>query len=312
MRPTAPQVVVAAGLLALVGGLTWALLVPPATTGTPATQPYRIEPDLAMTNYRVTANASLRCRNASRSVTVIGNQTAHVDRSAGVRRSERTVRTANETFAYSVYRTGRTRYRRSQVGTDPPEFERDRTVAPVSPELVHYQPVFPRLLRFEWAVVDEGANRTRFRPKSGYWVGPATAYGIRHRLFVASASGHLVTAADGTLVDLALTAATVRASNRLERFVGPRERCSTHLAYQLHDATDPVATPAWVATARNATAGWRNVQPAFDPSRALPPGRAGEPIRWQRRSGRGCVDTLSRRSSCWRSRGAGATTPSST
>lgn len=254
-RPTARRLVVAAGLVVLVGGLAWFLFVPPAASGTPATQPYRVNPELAATNYRVVANATVRCGNGSRTTDVVRNQTAHVDLTSGVRRSDRTVRTADEMFAVSVYQTERTRYRRSQVGSDPPEFEREQTVAPVSPGLVHYQPVFPRLLRFEWAVVDEGPNRTRFRPKSSYWVGPATAYGVHHRLFVDATAGHLITTADGTLVDLELSAETVAASNRFQRFVSPRQRCSSHLDFQINDAAEPVKPPAWVASARNTTAG---------------------------------------------------------
>lgn len=253
MNGTHTVVAVVSIVLVLGGSGAVYLLVPPSATGTPATQPYRIEPDAPATNYRVVANLTMHCRNATRSASVSMQQVAHVNPTADTRRSHRIVRTGNRTFTDSVYRNGSTRYRRSGGGSTSPTYERSRNAGSVEMALRNYLPVFPRLLRYEWRAVSNGSGRTVFRPRQGYWVDPATNYGVRHRLFVASTAGRLVTTTDGVLVELRLDAETVSAANRYQRYVRPRDRCSITLSYRHVETSAPVEAPAWVATARDRT-----------------------------------------------------------
>lgn len=253
MNRTHTVIAVVSIVLILGGSGAVFLLVPPSATGTPATQPYRIEPDAPATNYRVVANLTMHCRNATRSARVSMQQVAHVNTTADARRSHRIVRTGNRTFTDSVYRNGSTRYRRSTGGSTSPTYEREGNAGSVGMALQRYLPVFPRLLRYEWRAVSNGSGRTVFRPRQGYWVAPATNYGVRHRLFVASTAGRLVTTTDGVLVELGLDAETVSAANRYHRYVRPRDRCSVTLSYRYGEASGPVETPAWVATARDRT-----------------------------------------------------------
>lgn len=255
MRRTYALIAVAATVLVLVGAGAWLLFVPPAATGTPQYQPYQVEPDAPASNYRVVTNATLRCRNATwtgnptRTANATMAQVTRVDLAAGVRRSHRVVRTANGTFTYSEFQNGSTRFERSTTATGSPAYERDAAAGDVEPELHYHLPVYPRLLRFEWRAVANGSGRTVFRPRAGYWVAPATRYGVRNRLFVASAEGRLVTTDDGALRNLSLSAETVRATNRFQRYVGPRRRCDVRLGYRFRPARDPVGTPGWVDAA---------------------------------------------------------------
>lgn len=251
-----PRVLLALALLPalVVAGAGVYLFVPPAGVGTPATQPYQIIPDdVVMTTYRDVVSSSLTCRNATRSVSVTQRQVGRVDLDAGVRYSRRVVQTDDLRLTFEVYTNGSEEYRRTTNRSGPPTFEHDPFVAPVAANLQDYQPIFPRLLRFEWRLVDEGSDRHVLRPRAGYWVAPATLYGIHSRLYVANASGRLVVTVDGELLDVTLTATTVRASTRYERLTGAPERCHVRLAFHREPASGPVHAPDWLPAARNAT-----------------------------------------------------------
>lgn len=255
MRRT--RVAVAALVLVLVGAGVWYLFVPPPTTGTPAHQPFRIEPDVSGATYRVVANRTATCRNATRTRTVTASEVARVDQAARTRRSHRVVTLGNVTYAESVYVNGSERYRRTLGPSESPaspRYERGSTTAPVQVELQQYEPVFPDLLRYEWRTASATSDRAVYRPVSGYWVAPASNYGVRGRVYVDSATGRLVTTDSGTLLDLNLTATTVRANTRFERLFDPRDRCSVHLEYRFRRTRGTVVPPDWLSAARNETA----------------------------------------------------------
>lgn len=239
----------------LVGGLAGYLFVPPAGAGDPSSQPYQLHhDDVGPSTYRVTANASLTCRNGSRAVAVTQRQVARVDRDAEVWRSRRVVETDDRRLTFGRYVHGTEEYRRTVNATGPPTFEHDPFVPAVGPDLLDYQAVFRRLLRFEWRVVEEGGPRHVLAPRAGYWVGPATIYGVRSRVYVANASGRLVVSDEGVLRDLTLSATTVRAETRFERLTGDGDRCSVSLGFHREPAAGPVEPPDWLPAARNATA----------------------------------------------------------
>lgn len=238
----------------VVAGAGSYLFVPPAGAGNPVTQPYQVIPDdVEASTYRDVANSSLTCRNATRSISITQRQVARVDLDAGVRYSRRVVQTGDRRLTFEVYTNVSEEYRRTANGSGSPTFEHDPYVAPVVPTLHDYQAVFPRLLRFEWRPVHEGADRHVLRPRSGYWVAPKPLFEIRSRLYVANASGRLVATADGELLDVTLTATTVRASTRYERLTGAPERCHVGLVFHREPASGPVQAPDWLPSARNAT-----------------------------------------------------------
>lgn len=253
---TRTRSLVALSLLALLvtGAGSWYLFLPPPATGTPATQPFQVEPDVPASNYRIVANATRTCRNATRTATVVRGQVARVDLEAGVRRSRRVVQTDGRRFTFATFVNDSGTYRRSTVDAKPPKYAHDPDATAVEPGLRHALPVFPRLLRFEWRPVDSGPDRRVLRPRAGYWVAPATTYGVRSRLYVADAAGRLVVTDAGAILDLNLTATTVHATDRFDRHVRPQDRCSVHLAYRYRPARGVVEAPGWLATARNETA----------------------------------------------------------